>query len=579
MLKLRAETKYTDLSVVILLFIIIAFYCFCIGSYSSSTLMSCHGLYHSAYVYQIMNGIIPPTNPQCAGATANVYWPWHFMLAILSKSFALSSLETGALINAFCFAVSTVLLYKLGRNVFSMSVFTAAIISVFAFCMLAYPYVFCGTLHMFVPEDMPVLSRLTDYKSLYMKILTAEPFIRGTRIVAKFTQQSSYASVVCLFCCGLYLDNRKNFHKNIKTIPVEFIVLLLAGLFNPIGLFVFDLWAVSVIIATFSIKHSGQWVKLFARRYCSLIAVNILLLPYVKYLSDSVGGELFIGVIPSRSMCLDGNVFLSFLWLIATVIILVKKKELWGPQLKCWYIYLTILLFAINLLNLPDKNEYKITQLAGLLAVFVFYQIVTPLISNKKNIKTGIRVILLLITINSMLFWVKCYRDRFPSDPLVFQGTQIRLNPDRSQQEFIVFNNHYDITSFTELQDMCDWIRENTAREAYIIKKPVHRNLMLEPVLAQRRLFVTLPGIQTQRAKNFQQLFDLNNEILDRIRKEGQFCVEKSSSNYDVIVKAAGSIDQLYVLVENSSLKAENRQFVVYQNKGYSLFRLSNMPD
>ena len=565
--------KYCDTLPPIALFLIILFYCFCIISHSSSVLMSQHGLYHSSYIYQIMNGIVPPTNPQAAGAPANVYWPWHCMIAILSKHSALSPLEAGALINTFCFAISTVILYKLGRNFFSMPISTAAIISISAFFFMAYPYVLYSSLHNLMPDTF------IGYNSLYSKVLHTKPLLRGISICTKFTNQTSFASVMCFFCAGLYLDTKKGFNKSIKDFLLELIIFLFLGLYNPIALFVFDFWAVSVALATFCFKGTGEWLKLLWRRYIHLVFINILLLPYVIYLAENVGGERYIGFDLNRSLHLNGNVFLLCFWFIITAVLVIRGRKELELRFKSFYFYLTALVIMINVLHLPDRNEYKISLLASIPAVFLLYETVTFLFSNRKHMKLFLKGVVVILTLYSMRFRIMHYWQEKPSDPLTSRGNQIRLNLEGSQQEYALFKSYYNTNTFAELQDMCDWIRENTAREAYIMRRPVGRNLMLEPVLAQRRLFVTLPSMQTQEVEGFQQLFDLNEKILNRVRCEGGEGLSYEPSEYSVIIKSVGSLNNLYVLVENNNLKAHNTKFMAYQNRSYSLFRFSEVSD
>lgn len=45
--------------------------------------ISHHGSFHSAIIYQISQGIIPPENATLAGAPTNYYWPYHALYASL----------------------------------------------------------------------------------------------------------------------------------------------------------------------------------------------------------------------------------------------------------------------------------------------------------------------------------------------------------------------------------------------------------------------------------------------------------------------------------------------------------------
>lgn len=62
--------------------------------------ISHHGFFHSAYVYQVIAGRIPPENVTLPGHPSNTYWPYHALLAAMVELFGLPAPLASALLNA-----------------------------------------------------------------------------------------------------------------------------------------------------------------------------------------------------------------------------------------------------------------------------------------------------------------------------------------------------------------------------------------------------------------------------------------------------------------------------------------------
>lgn len=61
--------------------------------------ISHHGYFHSAYVYQVIAGHVPPENVTLPGHPSNTYWPYHALLAALVDLFAIPAPLASALLN------------------------------------------------------------------------------------------------------------------------------------------------------------------------------------------------------------------------------------------------------------------------------------------------------------------------------------------------------------------------------------------------------------------------------------------------------------------------------------------------
>ncbi len=74
------------------------------AGHSTRLTASFHRLYHAAYTSQLVNGIVPPTNPSSLGAPANNYWAWHALLALLSRTLDIPAFQAHLIVSAFSLA-------------------------------------------------------------------------------------------------------------------------------------------------------------------------------------------------------------------------------------------------------------------------------------------------------------------------------------------------------------------------------------------------------------------------------------------------------------------------------------------
>ena len=72
--------------------------------------MSFHGFLHSAYTYQIVNGVVPPENPFLPGHPANDYWLFHVLIAGLVHSLRVAPPLIAIVVNLIALTVSTFLI-------------------------------------------------------------------------------------------------------------------------------------------------------------------------------------------------------------------------------------------------------------------------------------------------------------------------------------------------------------------------------------------------------------------------------------------------------------------------------------
>ena len=235
---------------------------------------------------------------------------------------------------------------------------------------MAVPYILYSFLHNCLPNVLP------DYTAMYQSVTGITPMIRALYFHEKFFNQSSFPTVICLFCLAFYLNNRYPDTKKLKIHFCEFIIYLLLGLYNPIGLFVFNLWAFNHSITLLNLSELKVSIIRIIKRYFLLIVANCLILPYAHYLTKHVGGELFVGFVLSRSLTLNGNVFIILLFIAISALFVFRTKKQLAPRFICYYRFLFLSILCTNLINLPAKNEYKIVQLSlrtrSQIRIFIF---------------------------------------------------------------------------------------------------------------------------------------------------------------------------------------------------------------
>ena len=74
------------------------------------------------------------------------------------------------------------------------------------------------------------------------------------------------------------------------------------------------------------------------------------------------------------------------------------------------------------------------------------------------------------------------------------------------------------------LQDACDWIRDNTQPDSLVISFPPSRDARLIPVLAQHRLLVARPSMETEGVSHYE--FMVNEKWRLQVQQRREFVIE-----------------------------------------------------
>jgi len=527
-------------------------YCYWIITQSSRVLQSYHGLYHSATIYQIVNGLIPPTNPLAAESPSVIYWPWHFLVALVMKITHQTSLEAVALLN--CLSLSAVLtcIFLICRhfNLSRANSLIAALGSTVLLCPFRYLYALLDK----------ILST-SIFRSIYDTVFSADYDQRSIFFLDKFFNQSSFPTTVGLLAVLLYFFLVRFERKASLSIEVlmGFLVLLL-GLFSPIVLVAFNLLIAIYFFSDLRPVKFNQFVCAL-NTYRFAIVGNLLALPFLISLSKQMGEGVHVDLKLSTllsQILRSGEAFWIVLVFCLTVFLLHKRKKFLDREFRPILYWLGLLFIAALVLQFPDHNQYKLMLLTSLpLGIGLGYLLERCVV--KHAIKHCFFVVIGLSIFTVALVRVAGY---WPTkDPYTFSGMEVRLKP--SSQVAI------------DLQDTADWIKKNTHPHAFIMKTPDFRNDLLLPVLSERRAFVAKPAsFETKGIQNLSQLLTLNTFLLTRTQSEGRFYIKKTEPQYGALSAAVQHLDRLYLFTERKPSET-GTQFAVYGNRSFMLYQLT----
>jgi hypothetical protein len=353
------------------------------------------------------------------------------------------------------------------------------------------------------------------------------------------------------------------------------VVLALLGLFNPIGLFVFDLWILSFEWPALMRKRFFSSFRKLSQKHVSLVLVNLFVFLYVYSLSKHIGGDTDVTVDLKDSLELVGNV------IMVSVVLLVgfcfrrafNSDVLWTSIFR----FMIFSLVAVNILSLPDKNEYKMILLSTGPFAFLLVGVVRNLLGGGFFIKRSVEVFSAAFLIFMLIFcaYLKLISAQAKEDPWVFEGVNTRIKSDATPNELGTICNFVQPDKLGDLQDACDWLRGNTIANSYIVTKPLDRDDLFIPVLTQRRVFVGNPALQTKKVKEFSLIYSLNMWFLERINKQGRFHIAKEEPEYSQLLTIISNPEHLYALVEKEPQKGDLRSTtVIYENRSFAIHKL-----
>jgi hypothetical protein len=488
---------------------------------SSRIAQSYHGLHHAAYVYQLTEGIVPPTNPSSIDAPANFYWAYHGLLAGLVVIFDITSFEASIALNVasltlFLFAFwwaagryTNNLLLRIGFSVlpffllnpFGFTLYFADFVSsVFAALGAgSIPASDQGGFMHWLQADSPLRAALPDIDALLpMHRFAGVPLISRSGLLAvKFFNASSFPAAIALYVLGtavLTISRTSRF-----TLTLLVMLGLLIALFSPYPAMALAVTAGASVLSRVSLSGIGKrrsaegrdglgWP--LARRelvelVAPLLAVALgiaLALPHILAIGAAFGSNTAIVWHPAQllSRCVE------FGWSIAPMLpffawAVIRWPSLSVPSRTHLISGLSLCVLTI-VISAPvnDPNEYKLALLASVPTSLLILGLLVetgPKVGSQKR-ATAIGLSLLTVGAGSLALCVLPYASSqwATASPYVYTGRDIDLSVPPGHRKR------------ANRQAAYRWLRDETPAEAFVLQEPVGMDDLELSVIAQRRV-------------------------------------------------------------------------------------------
>ncbi|MBW2421708.1 MAG: hypothetical protein JRH19_24435 [Deltaproteobacteria bacterium] len=521
---------------------------------------SIHGLHHSAYIYQIANGIIPPTNPSSMEAPANFYWGWHALAAALMGALEISAFEALLLMNTLSLAT------LLGFLWLAAGRWTGSAWRRLGICLL--PFFILNPIGMtqfagragealgptlvqslragegIQPSRLQAAMRDRDgldmhsANSAYLMPLGWESEVQRSKrvgnLLIKFFGFSSFPSAVALFAAALVALSlwRGAFWRRCALLTVASAGM---AIFSPMVALAFGaLVAAHCAVYTLEFEqrrsaarragHAPLRRKDLVRDWLPALAAGagiLAALPYLLDISSAFGGrsELLLGrAALLRHAGTYGWALLPSLSIHAAAIFWLPRL---GPAPRTYWLGGLLLLVGTLCVRVPtvDPNEYKLGLLASIPAALLLAGLLAELdISgfpgprSSRWLGAGITVALvagglLAVATTSLLFLPSPWRDQ---STYRYDGTAIDLDVVRARRP----PSHAERA---DLQRAYRWLRENTPPTAYVAVRPLPKDDLELSTVAQRRIVAALPSVFTKKIRHHKRLVRETREVMDRL--------------------------------------------------------------
>lgn len=449
------------------------------------TLIGPHGLFHTAIIHQVMNGIIPPHNIHLYGAPTAYQWPCYLLPAVSSLLSGSSPPVTAAMLRVTTFlgifGMGYLIARQLGRGAAGRAL--SGVFSVLGMNLFGGVHYLARSLAvpelrfaLFHGENHPQLSTLFAPGLLPVHIQ-----VRTSTLILKLLNFSyilpGFASVmVVLLGFILVLQGRGR-----KGYPLVVVGALGALLIHPLMAAVI---AVPLPLALFLVRLINRgdqpeysWKRIFAITGCLAVA-GLAALPYlVPEMKSSGGDDISTGV--------SYEILLTLLWtyvplaLIAAIRFPRTRRPVPGTekllilftlliaasitihQLKCWWYMLYLVTIPLGLLAGEAAGRW--------------YDWIS-----QRWLQWGLCLLLILLAFSGPLLQLHhatlAHQD-YDGDYQVFGGPMIRLSDEES-----------------DLAGAYAWIREHTDLKDVLVEWPRGHSREELAALTGRRVYVGKPG-------------------------------------------------------------------------------------
>ncbi len=553
---LASPNRRLDWTVLFALLLLGFAYSFWVSTISTRMLQSYHGLHHAAQVYQVLNGIVPPTNPQVAGAVSAKYWPWHALVAGLCALFGATPFKAIAALNAASLGASLAAMYAIGRRRLGLSP-RVSLLGAFAMGALLSPL---RTIARF-------LQGVTGSDEIFALLVSASEDWRYGFWTDKFFNQSSFPISLALMLVLVFLFWEQRRRAWVSVLGAALVVL--TGVCNPLSLLAFDFFVLATVAAEWrSFDAGGQppaarlraLVGRLLSAYWPVVLGNLVVLPYGMWMSSQIGrGARFGGSLHAIGRHFERageTITVSLLWLFLGLVLYSRRGDRRALRMSLWLLLLTVAAASVRITVI---NEYKLVVI-GVVPAAVVGMLLVSRIQGRRRIQLFAAGITL-----ALAQWLGMAYQRHAlhwanEELYVFSGSAIRLAPRSPEAK--------------DLQEVCDWLRDRTPVTAWVVAEPQFRDATLIPVISQRRQLVAQASMETVRIKQFGFLSRVNAKWLS-MASGGEFILAPDDPDWIELKALLGESIEVYAIAPTGHGAADAANSRVLETGYYSLFRLT----
>lgn len=583
-------------------------YVFIIGGASGRIMQSFHGLHHSAYVYQILQGIIPPTNPSSLEAPANFYWIWHAWLALGVLSFDITPFEMSLVSNGLGLSGFLCAIWLATGEYTQNKWLRLAVCGVPFFILnplglvqfatrlavVWLPEIFRTEISVGLFEHLLLIARhhsslqLVDHNlvQLFPRLGLFEAAAlsdRAGHLINKFLNFNSFPLALGFFALGQWLLLHVRGRVRLRAVMLGVVSFCMA-VTSPLPAIAFGLTVAAYLLVEglpLLAAYRESEDSLDRARLGSLCALVVgcgigvlLALPLLIPVASAYQGRALV-VTPGSGLLAHA---VSLGWALVPVFVLlgfagIRRRRL-APSARVHA--LSALLYGVVALTLvvpvEDPNEYKFVLLAAhpsaLLLLALWSTQASPdetrirAVGQSAAVATGGLLLMgaLSFSVMALIYIASPWS---ASEPFVLRGTTTEIRPN-------------DDPKHRDLDAAYGWLRTSTPGTAYVFAAAVGKDDARLPVIAQRRVVVQLASPFTRAISHQAALLAANRELLRSLA-----ACELGAPALEVLrAVPVRWPDELYALIEirpgsrNCDDKLTSGFELGYSNPSYAVYRV-----
>ncbi len=413
-----------------------------------------HGFYHSAIVYQILNGEIPPRDPFMGDATLSYPWAANMVTAGLVWLTGLSVSWVFAMVNLAALCVTLMLFYVLSGYFFEESPQR----------ILATAMAFFGAT--FLPESLYTL--LLQEHGILLEIHGTIPIIR------RFSNMSAMSVGITLFTAYtlVLIRTLTSDRPGFVWYATAFGTVFLCGVLYPFALVALAALGAGAGIAVLLTKGRRGWAPLVATGLASALGAACALPLLLSYMGERVGGSSFAVTTNSERLMQKVLQDILILWPVLLLLVAIPHAvREWHRRDRLRSRIVLTGCVALLLLHLlvtgPDSSEAK-WRAFGLVLLAIGAAAPMHGLVRTKPLIAGLVLCLFFSLAMGDLAW-KLTR---PNDIGAIAREQGQYLESTNPQENAVYS----------------WIAQNTPRHALLMDRNVNGC-----VFGRRALYVAMP--------------------------------------------------------------------------------------